>query len=147
MGSTDVSPTVPFEDSHLLGNLWPLPRGYGDKGTRRGSLPFKLWMGAHSDFFSLGTREPSLASLHSTLGRWSRKVCDLTIVTRTVAGPGVPRDSSRSRLLALDARVLFLGGGEQKVGCPCGGLVTKMLCLNVRLLESPMGVLAEQSGL
>lgn len=97
--------------------------------------------------FPLRTREPSLASLRSTLGRWSRKVCDLSTVTRTVAGPGVPRDSSRSRLLALDTRVLFLGGGEQEAGCPCGGLVTKMLCLNVRLLESPMGVLAEQSGL
>lgn len=97
--------------------------------------------------FPSGTLEPSLASLPSTLGRWSRNVCEFSKVTRTVAGPGVPRDSSKSRLPALDTRVLFLRGGEQEAGCPCGGLVTKMLCLNLRLLESPMGMLAEQSGL
>lgn len=54
MGSTDVSPTVPFLESHLLGNLWPLLRGFGDKSARRGSLPFKLWREVHSDSFSFG---------------------------------------------------------------------------------------------
>lgn len=48
MDSTDVSPTIPFQESHLLRNL--CPEAMGTKVPEEAVFP--LWMGAHSDSFS-----------------------------------------------------------------------------------------------